>query len=253
MIGGRQERDYSNFRTLGVANRSEETWKHLYEMAEREEEEFHRKAEKELQPKIIPNEADNYPNEKVNMESFQLNKQYIIRQIKSALVIIDQHAAHVRILYEKYMDNLTRKSGLSQSCLFPQHLDLNPSDYQLVTGIKNELRRLGFEFESFGKRKIVVTGRPAELSGTNEKEIFEGLLEQFKNNKQKLEIELNDNIARSMAVKMARKKGETLQKEESYALVDQLFACKQPNYSPMGNPTYVVLGLNKIEDFFKER
>jgi DNA mismatch repair protein MutL len=167
------------------------------------------------------------------------------------MLVLDAILAYERILYEKYGARLKEhKTGASQRCLFPQSVELNPGDYSLVLDLKEEIESLGFEFDSFGKNAIVINGIPADLPSTNEKELFESLIEQFKINSEKLSLDKKENMVRSIAKRSA---GKTIIKNNSIELgilIDRLFACDQPNYTPDGTPTFVMLGLDKIADFF---
>ena len=97
---------------------------------------------------------------------------------------------------------------------------------------------------------IVIQGVPADLAPCNEKEIFEGLLEQFKQNTKTLELPRKENLNRAMARRMAKSRCQTLGDVEVDHLIDQLFACEQPNYTPGGKPTYVLISLDKINSWF---
>lgn len=184
--------------------------------------------------------------------NFQLHNQYILIQVKSGLMVIDQQAAHERILYEKYQAALERNAGFSQQFLFPQAIELSPSDFSLVMELENEIKSLGFLFNIFGKNTLVINGVPADYNGGNEKELFEGLLEQFKQNRRELTLDKRENLARSMARRTAVKAGHRLSNKEMSSLIDQLFGCANPNYSPDGQLTYYILDLNKISNFFNK-
>ena len=249
-----EERDYFSFKSIDTAKRSNDNWRELYEVARREDEKELQKIELEQpQQEVLTLKSDLESNLEVDSDnkSLQLHGQYLVRQVKSGMVLIDQNAAHERILYEQYLDVLEQNTGTSQSCLFPQHLQLNASDFALLDELKVEIKKLGFDFEIFGKNTIVINGIPSDLAGSNEKEILEGLLEQFKTNKESLSLDHRQNLARSLASRTAVRKGKKLVNREIDELVDRLFACKQPNYTPDGNPTFVVLGMDRIASYFK--
>ena len=168
-------------------------------------------------------------------------------------MIINQVYAHQRILFEKYLNILVTDSRSTQKLLFPITIDLNPSDYALLMDIKEEIIRMGFDFNIFGKNSIIINGIPAGISDINEKEVFEGLIEQFKFNKEKLEIGIFENLAMSMARYTTIKEGKILNDEARRSLIDQLFGCKNPNYSPYGEPTYAILEMEHLEGYFKNR
>ena len=254
-----QDRDYSNFKSIDTNSKSIENWQDLYEVARQEDVAMLRKAEQEWPQSEILTIKSDLSTGKLELEthekwtqSLQLHGQYLIRQVKSGMVIIDQCAAHERILYEKYLSELKGNKGASQSCLFPQQVDLSPSDFALIRELSDEIRALGFDIDEFGQSSLIINGVPADLSEQNEKEVLEGLLEQFKQNKEELQLDHHENLARSLAVRTSMRKGKLLNQKETDELIDRLFACEQPNYTPHGIAIFVVLGLDRISGFFKE-
>ncbi|MBK5279810.1 MAG: DNA mismatch repair endonuclease MutL [Bacteroidia bacterium] len=193
----------------------------------------------------------NNEQEAVSQEKtcFQLHHKYIVREVKSGLMIIDQQSAHERVLFEKYMLQLKGNPGSSQQSLFPQTITFSASDFALVMEMEHEIKTLGFRFEVFGKNAVLVSGIPTEAAGS-EKELFEGLVEQFKRNQAELSLPLQENIAQSLAKRTAIKSGQKLLKEEMEAVVQGLFACRTLNFSPDGRPTFFIFDSSKIENHF---
>ena len=183
----------------------------------------------------------------------QLHQRYILRQVRSGMMIVDQQLAHERILYEKFLNQLKNQSAESQQDLFPQALNLSASDFALVLEMEREIASLGFRMEVFGKNTVAITGVPANLSTLGGKALFEGLLEQFKINQAQLSIPLNENLARSLAKKAAIKAGQKLVGQEMQALVEALLSCSTSNYSPDGLPTFFIFELRKIESYFNRQ
>lgn len=182
---------------------------------------------------------------------FQLHGRYIVKQVKSGMMIIDQQAAHERILFEKFLLQLKNKSAQSQQSLFPQAIKFSAADFALVLEMQQEIEALGFRIEVFGKDTLVVNGVPANLSTGREKELFEGLIEQFKVNQSELVLPLQENLARSLAKRASIKTGQVLEKQEMKSLIDGLFTCSTPNYTPDGRTTFFIFELNKIESYFR--
>ncbi len=182
--------------------------------------------------------------------TFQVELSYIVAQMSTGMLILDQQAAHERILYERYLRQLKLAQGPSQQCLFPPVLNLGPSDFALVMDLLPELHSLGFMVSEFGKDTVVIQGVPADIQIKNEKELFEGLIEQFKNFKNELSLDKRENLARSLARKSALKKGQKLTSQEMENLVGQLFACQNPNFGLGGNKSFVKLDLGNIHSFF---
>jgi DNA mismatch repair protein MutL len=181
---------------------------------------------------------------------FQLHQRYIMRQVRSGMMIIDQQLAHERILFEKFQNQLKNRNAESQQSLFPQAVSLAAADFAIVLEMEQEISALGFRFEVFGKNTIVVNGIPSTLSSGREKELFEGLLEQFKYNQSTLSIPLQENLARALARRACIKTGQKLDRQEMQSLIDNLFACQTPNYTPDGRPTFFIFEIGKIESYF---
>ncbi|WP_192820107.1 DNA mismatch repair endonuclease MutL [Rufibacter sp. LB8] len=183
-------------------------------------------------------------------KTLQVHQKYILVQVKSGLMMVDQQAAQERILYEKYSLALGKRSGASQQLLFPQTLQLSPSDFSLVMELSEEFSALGFVLHEFGQNTIAVNGIPAEIPLRDERELIEGLLEQYKNNLSTLKVDRQENLARSMAKRVASRLTGRLGDQEMNALVDQLFACKVPNYTPGGQKTLVILQMAQLQELF---
>lgn len=183
----------------------------------------------------------------------QLHSRYVMRQVRSGVLILDQQFAHERILYEKFLNQLNKKSAESQQDLFPQPVNLSAADFALAMEMEQEIAALGFRMEAFGKNTILISGIPANLTSGSGKALFEGLIEQFKINQSELSIPLKENLARSLARRAGIKAGQKLAKEEMQALIDGLFACATSNYTPDGTPTFFILELRKIETYFNRQ
>jgi len=181
----------------------------------------------------------------------QLHQRYIVRQVRAGMMIIDQQAAHERILFEKFLNQFKNQSGASQQSLFPQAITFSAADFTLVLEMQQEIEALGFKIEVFGKNTFIVNGIPGNVSTGREKELFEGLIEQFKMNQSELAVPIRENLARSLAKRASLKSGQPLERQEMQSVVDNLFACSTPNYAPDGKPTFFIFGLNKIETYFR--
>lgn len=251
-----REKQYVRFDNLKSGN--QQHWERMFNGLEREELPEVDPVEREDRVVTFSSAANTLPSKNSSLEgektkvSFQLHNTYIVSQIKSGMLLIDQQAAHERIMYEKYRKSIGQSSIASQQLLFPQTIELNPADYELVMELQEEIKALGFIFESFGKNSLIIRGIPSDLSGSNEKAVFEGLLEQYKFNKSELSLDSRENLARSLARQSGLKAGEALTQEEMKAIVDQLFACENPNYAPNGQLTFFILDLGKIASFFNK-
>src|SRR4030095_13594820 len=121
-------------------------------------------------------------------ELWQFQRKYIMYQLESTLMIIDQHAAHERILYEQAIDRLNSNANLSQQLLFPIHSELTAVDYEIVKSLETELAALGFDFEMQSKRKIKIKGIPSDVRIGDEGRILQELVDQYKEYDVKLNL-----------------------------------------------------------------
>jgi len=188
----------------------------------------------------------------VQKQLMQLHNRYIISQIKSGLMLIDQQAAHERILYERFLLHLEDRKGASQQSLFPQTVTLSTNDFELAKSLLEDIKSLGFEVREFGRNTLVIEGIPVDLGSNNinETQLFEHLIEGFKNSQQELKLDKRDALARSMARNSAIKSGTVLAQAEMNTLIEQLFACKIPNFSISGKPVIQTIGLAEIDKKF---
>lgn len=232
-------------RSYGNAGTSTQNWGSLYEVT----------APKEPKQSTMPlssvfNEDQFEP---VQKQFMQVHNRYIVSQIKSGVMVIDQQAAHERILYERFLLHLEDRKGASQQSLFPQTVTLSPNDYELAKSLLPDIKSLGFEVREFGKNTLVIEGVPVDLGSANlnETQLFEHLIEGYKNSQQELKLDKRDSLARSMAKNSAIKAGTSLSQQEMNTLIEELFACKTPNFSISGKPVIQTIHLNEIAQKFE--
>ena len=186
---------------------------------------------------------------------FQVHQHYIAIQVKSGLMLIDQQAAHERILYEQYEQSLKRSdahpSTASQQTLFPSTVRLSPADITLVRELHEEIQALGFDVTVLSHETLVINGIPVGVKGGTETQVLEGLIEQYKNNQAQLSLEKRDNVARSIAKRMSVRSAQKLNVPEMTSLIDRLFACENPTYAPDGRRTFHIITLAHIAALFK--
>jgi len=183
-------------------------------------------------------------------EIMQLKNKFILVPVKSGLMIIDQTKAHQRILFEQYLHSLVTQQGIAQQNLFPQTLELNPADCNILNEILEELNKLGFDIRTFGQNSFVIHGCPAEIHNPNAVEIVMNLLNEYKETQNSPGLSEKEKVAFSLAQSSAIRSGQKLTKEEMQVLVDQLFACNSPNFSPSGKPTLIILTTEDLDKMF---
>lgn len=176
----------------------------------------------------------------------QINQSHIITRVRSGLMVIDQHLAHARILYEKFLKQMSKAQPASQQELFPQNIRMNPSDADLLRELRKDLEMVGYMIEDLGQFTFVINGSPAGFSHIDAAAQLEKILENFKTNKSDLQIDHKLNLAKSMAMTLSVKHGKSMQDEEMSALVDDLFACQVPDTAPDGRKTLVILSMSDI-------
>jgi DNA mismatch repair protein MutL len=245
----KSERETSFLRDTGVQQRTAipQNWDTLYEISKREtaaQQEMHTE-------KTFPVEEQEV-SKSSERQLFQIHNRYILSQIKSGFMLINQQSAHERILYERFLQQLDSHSGTSQQSLFPQSVTLQNNDFELLKELLPDIRALGFDIREFGKNTVVVEGIPADLSNVAEHALLEHLLEGFKNNLAILKLDKRDNLARSLARNGAIKAGTRLSLEEMNLLIDQLFACQMPNIALNGKPVISTFTLNELADRFEK-
>lgn len=177
---------------------------------------------------------------------WQLHRTYILAQIKGGLVIVDQHAAHERILYEDAKRTLAAREGSSQQLLFPLMLDLTAEEFEALLDVEGYLRKLGFDIKSSGRSRIIVRGIPSGLRGWREGELLHDILDGMMRDSGETE-DTRERLLRSFACHAAVRAGDPLTLREMNQLVDRLFSTSMPQGDPHGRLTFVRVSLEELE------
>ena len=183
----------------------------------------------------------------------QIHNRYIISQIKSGIILIDQQKAHERILFESYLLAIENNQGNAQQQLFPQTVEFSQGDFQLLQSIQSEIKAVGFDISEFGKSCFIVHGIPAESTNESASDLLEGILEGFKEGENDIKTDKQASIAKSLARKSGIKAGKKLSQAEINELIDQLFACNMPYSAPNGDATIVTLTLDELSKKFEQK
>ena len=184
------------------------------------------------------------------INTFQLKNKYILTPVKSGLMIIDQKRAHERILFERYLGMIQHRQGVTQGSLFPETLDLTPPEVNCLMEIFDDIRALGFDLEFTSETKLQINGSPADVASANPAGLLKNIIAAFMNETLDIASERTEKIAREMAQVSAISYGKMLTNEEMRELVDHLFACTMPNFSPSGKNIISILNLEDIEKRF---
>jgi len=203
--------------------------------------------QEETQEKMFHQEQD----ESTASSFFMYGKSYVITYVKSGLMIIDVVNARERIAYDKFLRYSDSLIPQSQHLLFPQTINLNAADSEMLTEMIPELRNMGFEVSSFGQNTFVVNAMPVEAEKQDIKDMIERLLEAYKKNMMDARIDKKENLARSLAKNIAVKALRNLSVEEMQSLTGELFVSSMPETSPSGKKIIYILPLEEIEKKFR--
>ncbi len=180
----------------------------------------------------------------------QFLENFIFKQVGEKLLIFNHKFCQQRILYEKYKTSNINKYTNTQQNLFPQYIEFNESDFKIIQDIFDDIKSIGFNIDYFGKSSIVINGIPSGLDDINEKEIIDDFIEKVKNNNSDLKSDKRDIILKSFSKKARIINNKKLSVIEMNLIIDRLFACEKPKYSPDGKQNFIELGIDKVENLF---
>lgn len=182
----------------------------------------------------------------------QLHQKYLMLQAKDGLLVIDQHLAHQRIIFERMTGAGARPPAACQQLLFPKTLTFSPTEFSYLREIEPKLRHLGFDMREFGPNSYILSGIPADLAGSKVEQYLEEIItEVHHTGDTDASAKLFDALAKSIAKRSAFPSGKKLSPAEMRDLATKLFECDQPGVSPGGKPTYYRLGLTDLAAFFQ--
>ena len=181
---------------------------------------------------------------------WQIHKKYILSEINSGLVIIDQHVAHERVLYEEALKAFESSSMASQTMLFPEVLEFSPDDFDGLLDVLPYLEKIGFKIKKQDESSIRIDAIPSEMALGNEREVIREILDNFLK-EQKQYSSFQEGLAAMFACKAAIKAGDSLMREEMQELINRLFATEHPYYCPHGRPIIVQMSLDELDGRFE--
>ena len=182
---------------------------------------------------------------------YQYKGRYVMTAVKSGLMVIDQHRAHIRILFEQYLRQVAQRSGTSQKVMFPEVVQFTATEDLMAQKIKSDLEGLGFELTDLGARNYAVNAIPAGLEGINPIEMIRDMVVTAMEKGAGLRDEINEALALSLARNAALPYGQVLGNDEMENLVNALFACPNVNYTPNGQKILVILSQDELEQQFR--
>ena len=165
--------------------------------------------------------------------------------------MVHQHFAHQRILYEKFLKINKAQEAPSQNKLFPEMIELNKKQVKIINEMKDHFHQLGFGLEDFGNDTIIINAIPSFIEENVGKEMFMNVLSDLEtergNSEKPIEI-----LARILSRNSAIPSGRKLRAEEMNSLIDQLFACEMPYYSPSGHPVMITISMDELDKKFEK-
>ena len=185
-------------------------------------------------------------------QHFQFKGRFILTSVKSGLMLIDQHRAHVRVLFDRYMSQIRQKQGVSQGVLFPEIIQLPASEAAVLDGILEDLSAVGFDLSPLGGGSYAINGIPSGIEGLNPVELVRNMIHTAMEKGNDVKEEVQTILASTLARAAAIVYGQVLSNEEMSNLVDNLFACPSPNYTPDGKTVLATIKEDDIEKLFSK-
>ena len=261
--------DYNPFNTSAVppssySSKPSRDWEQLYEGLEHHSSAQHiqksypddgdyftaASMEQPVTPTLYDHSEEAAMGEK-SSQHYQFKGRFILTSVKSGLMIIDQQRAHIRILYDQYLEQITRRQGASQGMLFPDIVQFPVSEVPVLQEIMEDLSYLGFELTDLGGGSYAINGIPSGIEGLNPVELIQSMVHTAMEKGGKVKEEVQSNLALTLAKAAAIVPGQVLTNEEMNVLVDGLFAVATPNYTPDGKTVLSVLQEDELEKLFK--
>jgi len=186
----------------------------------------------------------------VTATTFQLRRKYIVTTIKSGMIVIDQSRAHQRVLYEKFLKDITIKEAVSQQLLFPLVISFSIADMNIIKEIKESLINIGFAFSKLDEDELEITGVPLLVAESEVGMLIDQLISDYQEDIVGDSFSQTDILAKTLSKSLAVKTGEVLDRDSQLALVNDLFACKEPTISPFNKTIYITITENDIDKKF---
>ena len=224
------------------------SWESLYVGLKHETQELNQFSfeSEEVTGKLFDDEVE----ETKTSSTYQIHKKYIVSAIKSGMLVIDQGRAHQRVLYEQFLTNITVQKASSQQLLFPLELYFSSDEMILLKELQSTLENTGFVFDAFNTDSVQISGLPILMAESEVSIVLEELINNLHNEIPESSFSQSDSVAKSMAKSMAVKTGTYLSMKEQENLVNSLFACKDPNFSPFQKPTFITLTVEDLDKRF---
>ncbi|MDD2313392.1 MAG: DNA mismatch repair endonuclease MutL [Proteiniphilum sp.] len=245
--------DYNPFRTSYAEKSSSSLpafgWEELYHGFEKEKEREKEEMDLPVQGALFRSSDTNqdHPEAELYPEHYQYKQKYILTSVKSGLMIIDQHKAHIRILFDKYIAQIQQRKGVSQRVLFPEVLELSAAESASLPSLLDDLESLGFELSHLGNHSFAVQGVPSEIENVDASLLIRTIIGKSMETGSDVKEAIQEAMALSFAAMTAIPYGRVLTSEEMLLMVSQLFATKTPTYTPDGQRVISMISDQDIE------
>lgn len=190
------------------------------------------------------------PEDEISTHYYQYKGQYIIVASRSGLMIVDQHRAHIRVLYDKYIRQITNRPAATQGCLFPDLIEVTAQEQELMETILPDLQHIGFDIVSLGTGSYSLNGVPADVDAASAKKIIQEILNSLQEGVEKDAEEYRKSIALSMAQQTSIVTGQALSSEEMDCLMSSLLQSSNPNSTPNGKTIIKVITDYELSKLF---
>ena len=185
-------------------------------------------------------------------QHLQFKGRFILTSVKSGLMLIDQHRAHVRVLFDRYMTQIRQRQGVSQGVLFPELIQLPVSEAAVLESLSDDLAAVGFDLSPLGGGSYAINGIPSGIEGLNPVELVRNMVHTAMEKGSDVKEEVRTILALTLARAAAIVYGQVLSNDEMSNLVDSLFACSMPSYTPDGRTVLSTIREEDIEKLFQK-
>lgn len=193
----------------------------------------------------------NQPIVDTNTLHYQYKNKYILTSVKSGLMIIDQRKAHIRILFDQFLNNIRKKKGISQRVLFPEIIEFTQSESAVLDQLLDDIEAVGFEISNLGNNSYAINGVPSEIKKINSEELLRNMISKSIETGTDVRDDIQEALALSLANATAINYGQPLTNEELSSIVDQLFSSPQHKYTPDGKTIISVMSDAEMDKKFK--
>ena len=243
------DNSFNPFSSHSEHHKSTRQWEKLYEQAVQNNQNNQNNQATQDNQSIQDNPTLFPDSQEMSSQHYQYKGQYILTAVQSGLMLVDQRRAHIRILYERYMKQMREHSAATQGLLFPELLELSPSDAALLTAILDDVKALGFDISPLGGGAFSIVGTPSEQA--NPLAVVQQMVESVKMQDGGHTDAIHHQLALVLARNNAIEVGEVLTPVQMETLIGDLFQCENPNLSPSGQTILTILQQEAIDKMFR--